>query len=71
MERQRRIRMEEEANKWNMAPEDADADGGGEVADAEYMMDEDWDEDANADEDNLDDDEEGDEDVMDLDYTKQ
>jgi len=68
MERQRRIRMEEEANKWNMAPEDADADGG-KVADAEYLMDEDWDEDADADEDNLDDDDDGD--VMDLDYTKQ
>ena len=40
-----------------------------EGGDAEYMMDEDWDEDADADEDNLDDDD--DKDVMDLDETKQ
>ena len=66
MERQRRIRMEEEANKWNMAPEDVDADGD-EGAHAEYIMDEDWDEDADADDDNLDDDEKDDDDVMDLD----
>jgi len=66
MERKRRIRMEEEAKKWNIADEDADADGG-EGAGDEYMMDEDWDKDG----DDLDlddeDDEDEDEDVMDLD----
>ena len=60
MERQRRIRMEEEAKKWNVAPEDGDADGG-EGAGDEYLMD-DWDEDEEYDLD-----EEEDEDVMDLD----
>jgi len=63
MERKRRIRMEEEAKKWNMAPEDADPDGG-EGAGEEYVM-EDWDEDSE--EQDLDEDEEEDEDVMDLD----
>ena len=53
--------MEEEANKWNMAPEDADPDGG-EGAGEEYVM-EDWDEDEEQDLDE----EEDDEDVMDLD----
>ena len=62
MERQRRIRMEEEAKKWNIAPEDADPDGG-EGAGEEYVM-EDWDEDEAVD---LDEEEEDDEDVMDLD----
>jgi hypothetical protein len=60
MERQRRIRMEEESKKWNIAPEDGDADGG-EGAGDEYLMD-DWDEDEEYDLD-----EEEDEDVMDLD----
>ena len=63
MERQRRIRMEEEAKKWNIAPEDADPDGG-EGAGEEYIMD-DYDEDEEQDLD--DDEEEDDEDVMDLD----
>lgn len=64
MERQRRIRMEEEAKKWNIAPEDADPDGG-EGAGEEYVMD-DWDEDSE--EQDLDEEEEDeDEDVMDLD----
>lgn len=62
MERQRRIRMEEEAKKWNMAPEDADPDGG-DGADPETFM-EDWDEDEEQD---LDEEEEEDEDIMDLD----
>jgi len=62
MERQRRIRMEEEAAKWNIAPEDADLDGE-EGYGEEYLM-EDWDEDA---EEDLDGEEEEDEDVMDLD----
>ncbi len=62
MERQRRIRMEEEAAKWNIAPEDADPESG-EGAGEEYVM-EDWDEDA---EEDLDEEEEEDEDVMDLD----
>jgi len=61
MERKRRLRMEEEAKKWNMAPEDADPDGG-EGAGEEYVM-EDWDEDEEQDLDE----EEDDEDVMDLD----
>jgi len=65
MERQRRIRMEEEAKKWNMAPEDADPDGG-EGAGSEYVMDEDWDGDEEQDLD-FDEEEEDDEDVMDLD----
>lgn len=59
MERQRRIRMEEEAKKWNMSPEDEDVDGG-----ADYMMDEDYDDEG---EESLDDEDEDDEDVMDLD----
>jgi len=62
MERKRRIRMEEEAKKWNIAPEDADSDGG-EGAGEEYLMD-DFDEDEEYD---LDEDDEDDEDVMDLD----
>jgi len=74
MERQRRIRMEEESKKWNMAPEDADADGG-EGAGDEYVMDEDWDDNNNGDDgddeetDDLDedDDEEDLDDVLDLD----
>lgn len=65
MERQRRIRMEEEAKKWNMAPEDADPDGGEGGAGEEFVMD-DWDEDAG--EEDLDEEEDDeDEDVMDLD----
>lgn len=64
IERKRRIRMEEEASKWNIAPEDADPDGG-EGADPEYVM-EDWDEDEEQDLD-ADEEEEEDEDVMDLD----
>jgi hypothetical protein len=63
MERKRRIRMEEEAEKWNMAPEDADPDGGEDAGD-EYVM-EDWDEESE--EQDLDEDDEEDEDVMDLD----
>ena len=63
MERQRRIRMEEEAKKWNIAPEDADPDGG-EGAGEEYIMD-DYDEDEEQDLDE--EEEEDDEDVMDLD----
>jgi hypothetical protein len=62
MERKRRIRMEEEAKKWNIAPEDADPDGG-EGAGEEYLMD-DFDQDEEYD---LDEDDEDDEDVMDLD----
>ena len=59
MERKRRIRMEEEAERWNMAPEDADGEsnGGYDIGDesdeGEYVV-----EDAN---------EEDDEDVIDLD----
>ena len=64
MERKRRIRMEEESKKWNMAPEDADPDGG-EGAGEEFVM-EDWDEE-DLDGDSGDDEEEEDEDVMDLD----
>mmetsp|Transcript_26681 Transcript_26681/g.62367 ORF Transcript_26681/g.62367 Transcript_26681/m.62367 type:complete len:447 (-) Transcript_26681:114-1454(-) len=66
MERQRRIRMEEEAKKWNMDAEDPGDSGDS----ADYMMDEDYDEDEDEDadaEENLDDEEEEDEDVMDLD----
>jgi hypothetical protein len=62
IEQKRRIRMEEEAKKWNIAPEDADPDGG-EGAGEEYLM-EDWDEDEEQD---LDEDDEDGEDVMDLD----
>ena len=65
MERKRRIRMEEEAKKWNMAPEDA-APEGDEVTDEEYVM-EDWDEDGEEVDLDEDDDGEDDEDVMDLD----
>jgi hypothetical protein len=59
MERKRRIRMEEEAERWNMAPEDADGESNGgydiedESDEGEYVV-----EDAN---------EEDDEDVIDLD----
>lgn len=59
MERQRRIRMEEEAERWNMAPEDADGErsGGYDIGDEsdeeDYVV-----EDAN---------DEDDEDVIDLD----
>jgi len=63
MERKRRIRMEEEAKKWNMAPEDA-APEGDEVTGEEYLM-EDWDEDDE--ETDLDKDDGDDEEVMDLD----
>jgi len=63
MERKRRIRMEEEAKKWNMAPEDA-APEGDEVTGEEYLM-EDWDEDDE--ETDLDEDDGDDEEVMDLD----
>ena len=60
MERKRRIRMEEEAERWNMAPEDANihGDGGydiGEEGDEEYDVEED------------DEGEDDDEDVLDLD----
>jgi hypothetical protein len=58
MERQRRIRMEEEAEKWNMAPDDM-PDAGEPLGD-ESMYDED--------EEDLDDEEDkDDEDVIDLD----
>eukprot|EP00536_Pseudo-nitzschia_multiseries_P006952 jgi/Psemu1/304488/fgenesh1_kg.155_\ len=61
MERKRRIRMEEEAKKWNM---DAEDPGDGDSGDsADYMLDEDFDEDVEEDLDG----EEDDEDVMDLD----
>jgi hypothetical protein len=78
MERQRRIRMEEEAAKWNMAPEDAPEEGNpidgptGSGDDPDYMF-EDFDDEDDADnegstrtvvQDGEDDDEE---DVMDLD----
>jgi hypothetical protein len=55
MERQRRLRMEEESDKWNMAPEDAEGSSGGDSY--EYMEDDD----------DYDDDDDSDEDVMDLD----
>ncbi len=66
MERQRRIRMEEEAKKWNIAPEDADPDGGEGAAGEEYVM-EDFDEDEEEQDLDDDDDEDDDEEVMDLD----
>ena len=70
MERQRRIRMEEEAAKWNIAPDDApDAgdpvDGGG---DSSYTMeDSDWDNSDTTIEENDAEDDDDDEDVLDLD----
>jgi len=65
MERQRRIRMEEEAAKWNIAPEDADGEGDGDSGSGSTdYMDEDWDEESSEEEES---DEEDDEDVMDLD----
>ena len=65
MERQRRIRMEEEAAKWNIAPEDADGEGDGDSGSGSTdYMDEDWDDESSEEEES---DEEDDEDVMDLD----
>lgn len=66
MERQRRIRMEEEAKKWNMAPEDM-PDYGDEGDTGDYMDDEEnWDDTTTDDGDDVD--SGGDEDdVMDLD----
>ena len=70
MERQRRKRMEEEAAKWNIAPEDAPEDPGAGGAGGDdyddYMMD---DEDDGTTVEDLDDDGDGDddEDVLDLD----
>ena len=66
MERKRRIRMEEEAEKWNMDVEDGEGgDGSGDNGgdDGDYMMDEDYDDEDEEDYDDLDEDE----DVMDLD----
>lgn len=44
IERQRRVRMEEEAKKWNVAPEDMPEEGafGTAGGDGDYYMDEDW-----------------------------
>jgi hypothetical protein len=61
MERQRRIRMTEEAERWNMAPDDAPDEGSAENDDGYDYMDEDG-------ETNVEDfDEEEGDDVMDLD----
>jgi hypothetical protein len=61
MERQRRIRMEQEAERWNMAPEDMPPDAGSPL-DEESLNDM-YDED----EEYIDEDGENDEDVIDLD----
>lgn len=62
IERRRRQRMEEEASKWNMAPEDAPPEGEPVGGDGDYYMD-----DEDYDGDNAGADDEDDEDVMDLD----
>jgi len=64
MERQRRIRMEDEAKKWNMAPEgmDEEEDGDGDAGETEFME-----EDLDEDDLDEDDDEDNGEDVLDLD----
>jgi hypothetical protein len=59
MERKRRQRMQEEAEKWNIGAEDAPEEGGG--------IEEDWEEESDGDGEYEDIDEEDDEDVMDLD----
>ena len=69
IERQRRARMEEEASKWNVAPDDApDA---GEPVGGDYMDEDDWDDNDNGSDSGStvveDGDGEDDEDVMDLD----